>query len=92
MTWKPGQDLAQMFHLLIDGIDAIAAITETTKDDDAVAALKAIGAAIGHVKAGVEGKASPEAVQHAIADLRSRLAGNDAAVDAALKSRFPPAP
>jgi hypothetical protein len=89
MSWNFGRKLTSMFGLVVEALETISKLTATTSDDRAVDALRAIGAVVETLKAGFEGKISLEACEHAMADLRAQLAGNDALADEALADKFP---
>lgn len=78
-----------MFGLVIDALDTISKLTATTKDDQAVDALRAIGRVVETLKSGFEGKISLEACDHALAELRSQFKHNDVLADQALADKFP---
>lgn len=83
---------AQKWAKLIEpafGLLAIAATLTGVGGPAAPIAIKVLDAAVKAIAAGAEGKLTGAQVLAELAKLKSMLAANDAAADAALRARFP---
>lgn len=77
---------------LIEPMVAVIAVAEAATKvggPSADAAVQAIAAAVKSLSGIVEGKVTHEQAMASLAALRSAIASNDAAADAALAARFP---
>lgn len=75
--------------LLAKGFDVIEDIVgKTVGQDEALRALRAIGAIITAIKQGLDDRVDPSAVKRQLDQLRAELAANDAAADAKLRAKF----
>jgi len=75
--------------LLAKGIDVIEDIVgRTIGQDEALRALRAVGAIIAAIKQGLDDRVDPSEVTRQIDKLKADLAANDAAADAKLRAKF----
>jgi hypothetical protein len=90
-------DLRNALQDTLDGVDAVVdlleqltKLTETARDDDAVAVLRTVHSALQVALSGVHGLIDPIKVREWVNNLRSQIEANDRAADQALDLRFPP--
>lgn len=77
----------RMAAVAIDGLEIIQGMTKVG-GPRAAAALQAIDKVVSALKDGLDGVASPQAVANEIEALKTLLAENDTAADAALREKF----
>lgn len=84
MTFRDALDMGAA------ALDALSVIEKLTHigGDKAEAALAATRAALSTLRAGLDGKVTPDEVLARIEKLHSELVGNDAAADSALDEKF----
>jgi hypothetical protein len=75
--------------LLVEGLDAIEAITKNATAEKADEVFHAILAVIESVAGGVHGTVTPEQVRADLTVLTTTIAANDTKADAELAARFP---
>lgn len=81
------RDAFKMGETALDALGLIEKLTHVG-GDKADAALAATRAALGALRAGLDGVATPEEVLARIEQLHAELAGNDAAADSKLDAKF----
>jgi len=81
--------MLEKLGLLAKGVDVIEDIVgKPVAQDEALRALRAIGAIIAAIKQGLDDRVDPSAVTRQLDQLRAELAANDAAADAKLRAKF----
>lgn len=88
MSWASARHALDMAKVAVDGLELIEKITNVG-GDKADAILAATKAAIVALREGFDGKTSPQIVLSQLEALHDSLRLNDAAADAALRSKFP---
>lgn len=68
---------ASLYDALAEALEAISRLTQTTLDDEAVQALKAIRVLVATAQAGLDGKVSSDEIRRAVDKLQHDLAAND---------------
>ena len=86
---------ADLLDIVTDALEAISTLTQTTKDDDAVAVLKAVAALAATARAGVQGAVTQEVMRKQLVDFAKFLESIKASDNEAfkkLRARFPTQP
>lgn len=74
-------------ELALDSLETIQRLTHFG-GEGATAALASISNIVGVLQDGIAGKSSPADVERELAELKTHLADNDSAADAALRQKF----
>lgn len=78
----------ELVDLVLQGLEVIAALTATKRDDQALAALRSIASVVGSLRSGLAGTVDAATVETYIRNLRETVTSSDEAAFDALRAKF----